>query len=67
MTHEGGYAIAYIPICFLKVVEAMSGLSAGVDDPFLSRWGVDLAGEASREAVEILHAAAALAREIPRQ
>jgi acetoin utilization deacetylase AcuC-like enzyme len=66
MTHEGGYALAYIPICFLRIVEAMSGLSAGVDDPFLSRWGVDCAGEANLETVEILHTAAALAREIPR-
>jgi acetoin utilization deacetylase AcuC-like enzyme len=65
MTHEGGYAIAYIPICFLKIVEAMSGLSAGVEDPFLTRWGMDVAGEANLEAVETLHAAAALAREIP--
>jgi acetoin utilization deacetylase AcuC-like enzyme len=70
MTHEGGYALAYIPICFLRIVEAMSGLSGGIDDPFLSHWraraGGDLADEANAEAAEIVHAAAALAREIPR-
>lgn len=66
MTHEGGYAVAYIPICFLRIVEALSGLSAGIDDSFLARWGLDLAGEANPQAIEIIEAATALAQEIPR-
>ncbi|HEY0462055.1 MAG TPA: hypothetical protein VGC97_23175 [Pyrinomonadaceae bacterium] len=65
MTHEGGYALAYIPICFLRIIEALSGLSTGIDDPFLSRWGVDFAGEVSPQAMEIIQTAAAFAREIP--
>lgn len=65
MTHEGGYALAYIPICFLRIIEAMTGLTTRIEDPFLSRWPMELAGEATLEALEILRTAAALAREIP--
>ena len=32
--HEGGYSAAHVPFCGLAVIEAMSGLSAGVEDPF---------------------------------
>jgi len=33
--HEGGYSTAYVPFCTLRIIEALSGLTAGVDDPFL--------------------------------
>jgi acetoin utilization deacetylase AcuC-like enzyme len=33
-SHEGGYSAAHVPFCGLAVIEALSGLSAGVDDPF---------------------------------
>jgi acetoin utilization deacetylase AcuC-like enzyme len=33
--HEGGYSSAYVPFCGLAVVEELSGLSSGIDDPFL--------------------------------
>lgn len=65
MTHEGGYALEYIPFCFLRIVEVLSGLSSEIDDPFLIRWGVDLAGEANPQCLDIIQTAAAFAREIP--
>lgn len=36
MTHEGGYSAGYVPYCGLAVMEALSGIDAGIDDPFLS-------------------------------
>jgi acetoin utilization deacetylase AcuC-like enzyme len=33
--HEGGYSSAYVPFCGLAVVEALSGIASGVEDPFL--------------------------------
>jgi acetoin utilization deacetylase AcuC-like enzyme len=33
--HEGGYAPGYTPFCGLAVVEELSGISTGVEDPFL--------------------------------
>ena len=34
MTHEGGYSRAYTPFCGLAVLEALSGASTDVVDPF---------------------------------
>lgn len=33
--HEGGYSTAYVPFCGLATLEAMSGVTTGVIDPFL--------------------------------
>jgi acetoin utilization deacetylase AcuC-like enzyme len=38
LCHEGGYSEAYVPFCGLATVEALSGLSSGVSDPFLERY-----------------------------
>lgn len=35
MTHEGGYSTAYVPFCGLAVMEELSGISSGVEDPYL--------------------------------
>ena len=35
-SHEGGYSAGHVPFCGLAVIEALSGLSAGIDDPFAS-------------------------------
>jgi acetoin utilization deacetylase AcuC-like enzyme len=35
VVHEGGYAPAYTPFCGLAVLEELSGIFTGVDDPFL--------------------------------
>jgi acetoin utilization deacetylase AcuC-like enzyme len=34
--HEGGYSSAYVPFCGLAIVEELSGISSGVEDPFLT-------------------------------
>ncbi len=36
VVHEGGYAEALVPFCGHAVVEALSGQSLGVEDPFLA-------------------------------
>jgi acetoin utilization deacetylase AcuC-like enzyme len=45
--HEGGYSSAYVPFCGLAIVEELSGLSSGVEDPMLgfiaAQGGNDLA------------------------
>lgn len=33
--HEGGYSTAYVPFCGLAVLEELSGIKTGVEDPFL--------------------------------
>jgi acetoin utilization deacetylase AcuC-like enzyme len=33
-SHEGGYSSGHVPFCGLSVIEALSGQSAGIDDPF---------------------------------
>lgn len=35
LMHEGGYSAAYTPFCGLAVVEELSGLSSGIEDPYL--------------------------------
>lgn len=40
--HEGGYSKDYVPFCGLAVIEAISGISSGVCDPYLTEvksWG----------------------------
>ena len=34
MTHEGGYSPAHVPFCGLAVIEELSGINSGVEDPF---------------------------------
>jgi acetoin utilization deacetylase AcuC-like enzyme len=34
MTHEGGYSASYVPYCGLAVLEQLSGIRTGVEDPF---------------------------------
>jgi acetoin utilization deacetylase AcuC-like enzyme len=35
LEHEGGYSSAYVPFCGLAILEELSGISTGVEDPFL--------------------------------
>jgi acetoin utilization deacetylase AcuC-like enzyme len=64
-SHEGGYSAGHVPFCGLSVIEALSGLSSGIDDPFA--YLADVPGQSiaphQREAVD---AAAALVAGIPR-
>ncbi len=34
VVHEGGYSAGHVPFCGLAVIETLSGLSAGIEDPF---------------------------------
>jgi acetoin utilization deacetylase AcuC-like enzyme len=34
LSHEGGYSAAYVPFCGLAVMEELSGVATGVEDPF---------------------------------
>lgn len=65
LTHEGGYALAYLPLCFLRIVEALSGCRSEIADPFLQRWGYDFASSVSGEAQQILTQCAGYIEEIP--
>ena len=38
MSHEGGYSASYVPYCGLAVMEQLSGIRTGIDDPFLSNF-----------------------------
>jgi acetoin utilization deacetylase AcuC-like enzyme len=41
-THEGGYSATHVPYCGLAVLEALSGISTGIEDPWLPlmlEWG----------------------------
>jgi acetoin utilization deacetylase AcuC-like enzyme len=64
-SHEGGYSAGHVPFCGLSVIEALSGLSAGIDDPFA--YLADVPGQElaphQRSAVD---AAAALVAGVPR-
>ena len=64
-SHEGGYSAGHVPFCGLSVIEALSGLSAGIDDPFA--YLADIPGQElvphQRAAVD---AAAALVPGVPR-
>jgi acetoin utilization deacetylase AcuC-like enzyme len=37
--HEGGYSAAYVPFCGLAVIEELSGLRTGIEDPFMAEFG----------------------------
>ncbi len=38
MCHEGGYSTAYVPFCGLAGSEELSGISNGVEDPYLENF-----------------------------
>jgi acetoin utilization deacetylase AcuC-like enzyme len=35
VAHEGGYSSAYVPFCGLAIVEELSGIRSGTEDPYL--------------------------------
>ena len=39
LCQEGGYSTAYVPFCGLAVLEELTGISTGVEDPFLAARG----------------------------
>ncbi|OCC02683.1 acetoin utilization protein [Labrys sp. WJW] len=44
ISHEGGYSPFYVPFCGLAVVETLSGVETGVEDPYQAFWK-DLPGQ----------------------
>ena len=65
MAHEGGYSPAHVPFCGLAVIEELSGIHTGVEDPFLA----SLSGQGGYELlphhVAAIDAAAKLVNGIP--
>jgi len=64
-SHEGGYSAGHVPFCGLAVIETLSGISAGIDDPF------DYLARIPGQAIEphqqaAVDAAAALVGGVPR-
>ena len=42
MSHEGGYSAMYVPYCGLAVMEELTGIPTGVEDPWaphMAKWG----------------------------
>jgi acetoin utilization deacetylase AcuC-like enzyme len=65
MCHEGGYALAYLPICFLRVLEVLVETEPQIHDPFLDRWGTDFAAQLPVEAEAIIATAESFVADIP--
>ena len=38
LSHEGGYSASYVPYCGLAVMEELSGIRTGIDDPFITNF-----------------------------
>lgn len=64
-THEGGYAPHFMPFCFLRIIERLSGDVSGITDPFLQRWGDDFAALVPAEADRVIAECAELAAQVP--
>ena len=64
-SHEGGYSAGHVPFCGLAVIEALSGLSAGIEDPFAYLAGVP-GQEIEPHQQAAVDAAAALVAGVPR-
>lgn len=61
VSHEGGYSPVYVPFCGLAVLEALSGVSTGVQDPFSEIWDSSPVHELTSWQEEAVSAAADLA------
>ena len=64
MSHEGGYSPVYVPYCGLAVLEAMSGISTGVVDPFIHLLPFPAQVTPRPFQLEPIHAAALHVREL---
>jgi acetoin utilization deacetylase AcuC-like enzyme len=63
--HEGGYSPAHVPFCGLAVIEQLSGIPSGIDDPFATLAALPYQDLQPHQA-SIIDAAAALVDRIPR-
>jgi len=64
MTHEGGYSAEYVPFCGLAVLEALSGIVTGIEDPFEPIFGGFAGHDLEPHQAGLIDAAAALAAEL---
>ena len=64
MSHEGGYSAAYVPNCGLAVLEEMSGVRTGVEDPFLEYVAQWPAQKLTSDQAAVISKAAAMVGEI---
>lgn len=65
LTHEGGYAVAYIPLCLLAILETLVGESSEIYDPFIERWGTEFALDVPAEARATIDHAASYVSDVP--
>jgi acetoin utilization deacetylase AcuC-like enzyme len=63
--HEGGYASAHVPFCGLAVIEQLTGVPSGIDDPFGGLADLPYQGLQPHQA-SIIEAATALVDRVPR-
>jgi len=65
LSHEGGYSAGHVPFCGLATIESLSGLSAGIEDPF--GYLAEIPGQALQPHQEVaIDRAAANVAHIPR-
>ena len=65
VVHEGGYSTAHVPFCGLAVIEQLTGIASGIDDPFGSVAALPYQELQSHQAA-VIDAAAALVDRVPR-
>ena len=65
MLHEGGYSAAYTPFCGLAVLETLSGVSTGVEDPFADFLGNLGMQDLQPHQAEMIAKSAALCANVP--
>lgn len=65
LTHEGGYAAAYVPFIGLAVLEELSGIRTDVDDPYLFICEGAGGQELQPHQASLIDAAAALVKNVP--
>lgn len=65
MSHEGGYSPVYVPFCGLAVIEEMSGIASGLEDPYDFAWSDLDDQELKPHQAEIINSLAGVAEQMP--
>lgn len=63
-SHEGGYSAVHVPFCGVAVLEALSGVRTGVEDPFNISVGDSPTRTLTEWQTEVIDRSAALARSL---
>jgi len=64
MTHEGGYSASYVPYCGLAVMETLSAMDSGVEDPWLAFIDAYAGQDLQPHQQAVIDGAAALAKRL---